>query len=74
MKLEIHTTGMKFSNFSYKEEIILHNSYSKNNLTTEEIDEQFFLKTNKECDHSWKLYVGIINQYEYCIICDEKRI
>jgi hypothetical protein len=25
------------------------------------------------CNHSWKRYCGIIEEYDYCEKCDEKR-
>ena len=27
----------------------------------------------KHCYHSWKFYQGIMEQYDYCEFCDEKR-
>ena len=29
---------------------------------------------SKICNHSWKLYQGLIKTYEYCTNCDEKKL
>ena len=27
----------------------------------------------KSCDHKWKNYTGLSEQFEYCEICDERK-
>lgn len=31
-------------------------------------------KIEKTCQHSWKKYVGLMDSFDYCEKCDEKRI
>jgi len=26
------------------------------------------------CEHTWKEYKGLMEHYEYCSVCDEKRV
>jgi hypothetical protein len=30
-------------------------------------------ETPKTCTHEWKQYVGLMERYEYCAHCDEKK-
>jgi hypothetical protein len=29
--------------------------------------------TPKTCNHEWKHYIGLSEQFDYCVHCDEKR-
>jgi len=31
------------------------------------------IHANCGCSHSWKLYQGLMESYEYCALCDEKK-
>jgi len=31
------------------------------------------VETNPNCDHKWKLYIGLNSTFEFCVKCDSKR-
>lgn len=37
------------------------------------IDSYVEAPTGTECQHSFKMYIGFTQTFEYCIYCDEKR-
>lgn len=56
-------------------------SYTPKTLSFDELANKFLPPispledaSKKICTHEWKQYTGLIDQFDYCIHCDEKRV
>lgn len=38
------------------------------------INDQGMQLTGNSCNHTWSKYEGLIHSFEYCTLCDERRI
>lgn len=57
---------------AYRERI-LKNIRGTSSVTSSTEDLSVSIK-HVACSHSWKTYEGLLNKYDFCTICDEKKV